>query len=370
MQFLKSLTLKNFRNFADAAFDLSEQRMLFTGPNGSGKSNLFEAIYFLAIAKSHRNATDAEVVRYGQEELDICATIAKTDYSFVSRIYYHPQTGKRAFVDSKVLPRLSDLIGTFNAVLFSPEEVDVVMRSPPKRRRTLDILAAQAHPAHIADLQAYRRVVAQRNHLLRSSDRRVTSASLDPWDRQLSDLGSRIVHWRCRVVERMSPYVASFYERLFPDDSRRLCVSYRTVDADTTSLGSISEALMRCLADARRREASIGRTICGPHLDVLVFSLDGHDVQDSASQGQLKSVLASWKLSEAIFLEEEAGVRPVILLDDVFSELDAQRCRTLLDIIDSFGQVFLTSARDSDIAISEHGFKAISLGKPRQSYSS
>lgn len=363
MQFLNSLKLRNFRNFSDAGLDLAEPRILFTGSNGSGKSNLFEAIYYLAIGKSHRNATDAEVARYGHAEFEICASIEKDNQSFVSRIYYHPQTGKRAFVDSRVLPRISDLIGIFNAVLFSPEEVDVVMRSPPKRRRTLDILAAQAHPAHVADLQAYRRIVAQRNELLRSSDGRVTSALIDPWDKQLSDLGSRIIHWRCHVVERMSPRVASFYQRLFPEDGRRLSVSYRTVEADTTSMASISEALLGRLAELRRREASIGRTMCGPHLDVLVFSLDDHDVQDSASQGQLKSVLAAWKLSEALFLEEVAGVMPVVLLDDVFSELDAQRCKTLLDIIDSFGQVFLTSARDSDIAISEHGFRAISLGR-------
>jgi DNA replication and repair protein RecF len=361
MQVLNSLKLKDFRNFSDAEFDFGMPRILITGANGLGKSNLFEAIYFLAVAKSNRNVNDAEVVRYGQSEFDIRASITRVNYSFSSRVYYHPQVGKRAYIDRKPLPRLSDLIGTFNAVLFSPEEVDLVMRSPSKRRRILDILVSQSNPAYLSDLQAYRRVLAQRNHLLKSSRGKLNARLVETWDAQLVDFGSRIVMWRAGVVKRMVPKVTYFYHYLFPNEEGDLSVSYMTTSADTEDVRSISASLLEGLTQRRRQEATVGHTLYGPHLDTLMFSIKGHDVQQSASQGQLKSILTAWKFSEALFLEEVTGLKPVILFDDVFSELDESRARSLLNILDTLGQVFLTSARDRDLPMIEHGFYEIPI---------
>ena len=246
-------------------------------------------------------------------------------------------------------------------MLFSPEEVDLVMRSPLKRRRILDILVSQSNPAYLSDLQAYRRVLAQRNHLLRSSRGKLNVRLLDPWDAQLADFGSRIILRRAGVVKRMVPKVTYFYHYLFPDEEEDLSVSYMTISTDTEDIRSISVALLDGLTQKRRHEITAGHTLCGPHLDTLMFSIKGHDVQQSASQGQLKSILTAWKFSEALFLEEVTGLKPVILFDDVFSELDESRSMSLLNILDTLGQVFLTSARDRDLPMMEHGFHELPI---------
>jgi DNA replication and repair protein RecF len=248
-------------------------------------------------------------------------------------------------------------------VLFSPEEVDITLRSPLKRRKMLDVLASQSNPTYLSDLQAYRRVLAHRNHLLRSPAGRVNSRFLDTWDAQLADFGSRIITWRVGVVEWMLPKVTSFYRCLLPDEEKELSISYVTIPADTGDTRSISTTLLECLAQRRRQELIVGHTLCGPHLDTLMFSIKGRDIQQSASQGQLRSVLTAWKLSEALLLDETTGEKPVILFDDIFSELDESRSRSLLDILDTLGQVFLTSARDRDLPMMEHGFHEIPIAR-------
>lgn len=352
--FIESLTLQNFRCFKAEEFTFQGARTVISGENGRGKSNLLESIYFFAVAKSSRGVLERDVVRYGADYFDIQSSIIKKEKIRASiRIYYDQPSGKRIFVDACPLPRLSDLLGTFNAVLFSPEDVDLVLRYPHERRRMLDILASQASISYLSDLQNYQRALAQRNRLLKNGlSHAGADVQLQPWDAQLAGTGSRIVRYRMEAVERMGSSARQFYASISPN-GEDLNVRYQSPSAAST-VEETQALILSNLMRQRDRELDLGYTMTGPHKDQLLFEIGGRDVQRHASQGQLKSALLGWKLAEAIFLESVAHEIPVLLLDDIFSELDAKRSFRLLGLLGSFGQVILTTARDPDLPISDY----------------
>jgi len=352
--FIESLTLQNFRCFKEGSFTFQGTKTVISGENGRGKSNLLESIYFLAVAKSSRGALERDVLRHGADYFNIRSSVIKKGSLRASiRIYYDPHSGKRIYLDECLLPRLSDLIGTFNAVLFSPEDVDLVLRYPHERRRMLDILASQASISYLSDLQIYQRALAQRNRLLRNGiSQAVAEAQLQPWDVQLADAGARIVRYRTEAVEQMGSSARQFHASFSPE-GEDLCVRYQSPwAADTVEESQV--LILSGLQRQRDRELDLGYTLSGPHKDQLLFEIGGRDVQRHASQGQMKSALLSWKLAEAVFLESVAHEAPVLLLDDIFSELDARRSLRLLSLLSDFGQVILTTSRDPDLPISEY----------------
>ena len=201
--YVSSLKLTNFRNFDQAEFTFDQAKTAIWAENARGKSNVLEALYFLALAKSGRGARDRDVLKWGTNYFVIEAQIEREDRSFPIRIAYDPLVGKKqASVAETSLPRLSDLIGAFNAVLFSPEDVDLVLREPAQRRRILDILVSQSSASYLSDLEGYQRVLAQRNRLLK--DRRSALLShpehVEPWNEQLSNLGARIISRRLEAL--------------------------------------------------------------------------------------------------------------------------------------------------------------------------
>lgn len=352
--FIESLTLQNFRCFTAEKFTFQGVKTVISGENGRGKSNLLESIYFFAVAKSSRGVLERDVVRYGADYFDIQSSIIKKESLRASiRVYYDQHSGKRIFLDECPLPRLSDLLGTFNAVLFSPEDVDLVLRYPHERRRMLDILASQASVSYLSDLQTYQRALVQRNRLLKNGISSAgADAQLQPWDVQLAGAGSRIIRYRIEAVERMGSSARQFYASFSPE-GEDLDVRYQSPSAGDT-VEETQALILSNLLRQRDRERDLGYTLVGPHKDQLLFEIEGRDIQRHASQGQLKSVLLAWKLAEAVFLESVARELPVLLLDDIFSELDAKRSFRLLGLLSSFGQVILTTARDPDLQISEY----------------
>jgi DNA replication and repair protein RecF len=351
--FIEALALQNYRNFKEERFRFREAKTVVCGENGHGKSNLLEAIYFFAVAKSGRGSPDRDIVRHGATHFKIQSSIRKGSSGVSLQVHYDQQSGKRAFVGENPLPRLSDLLGTFNAVLFSPEDVDLVLRSPHERRRMLDILASQASVSYLSDLQNYQRTLAQRNRLLKAGlPSPGAEAQLRPWDLQLAAAGARIIRYRLKTVERIGPSACGYYGSVSPDGERlRVCYQSRLL-RDTVE--GIQDAFLEDLERQRGRELALRYTAVGPHRDQLIFEIGGEDAQRHASQGQMKSILLSWKLAEAVFLASEAGENPVLLLDDIFSELDSGRSVRLLGLLRQFDQVILTTARDPDLRIEEY----------------
>ena len=359
---VSSLKLTNFRSFEQAEFAFDPEKTAICADNARGKSNLLEALYFLAVAKSGRSAKDRDVLRWGADFFVIEASVHREDHTFPIRIAYDPRVGKKqAYLDHAALPRLSDLIGAFNAVLFSPEDVDLVLRDPSQRRRILDILVSQSSTSYLADLEQYQRVLAQRNRLLKDRGTALLRhpEQMVPWNAQLADLGNRIVQRRFGALDTIQPLLDTYYREIAPTKERLKAVYRCSVPEDDREMGQ--DILLAALIDRLPQEAELRYTLTGPHRDNLVFTLDDKAAHQFGSKGQLKTVLLSWKLAEATFLERQTGWRPVLLMDDIFSELDPRRAEAVLNLIPSFGQVVLTSARDPDLDFKKQGFHLLEL---------
>jgi DNA replication and repair protein RecF len=268
---------------------------------------------------------------------------------------------KKAYLEDHPLTRLSELIGAFNAVLFSPEDVDLVLRDPSQRRRLLDILVSQSNTSYLADLEQYYRILSQRNRLLKERGRLLLSdpAQLSAWDSQLAGMGARIVCGRMDALREIQPLASTNYDRI-ASTAESLKTVYRSA-VGPEDQDRAEEVLAEALRARRSEEAQIGFTLSGPHRDHLVFTLDERAAHKFASKGQLKTALLAWKLAEASFLESQTGKMPVLLMDDVFSELDRRRALAVLELIGDSGQVVLTSARDPDIGLGERGCSIIDL---------
>lgn len=359
---VSALKLSHFRNFEQAEFAFDQDKTVILADNARGKSNLLEALYFLALGKSGRGTKDRDVLRWGADFFAIEAQIDREDNTFPIRIAYDPRLGKKqASLDKVPLPRLSDLIGAFNAVLFSPEDVDLVLREPSQRRRILDILVSQSNASYLSDLEVYQRVLSQRNRLLKDRGHQLLSDpdQMVPWDLQLAELGSRIIRCRLDALDAMQPHLANYYQGIAPTEERLEAIYRSPVSGDMRDQGQ--DILIEALSERLAQEVELKYTLTGPHRDNLVFLLDGKEAHQFASKGQLKSVLLSWKLAEASFLEYRTDRRPVLLMDDIFSELDRRRAESVLHLMETFGQVILTSARDPDLNFSSQGYDRIEL---------
>ena len=344
------LTLKPFRNLQDLHVDFESDRMLIVGGNGRGKSNLLEAISYLSIGKSIRGARDREAVPHGGKYFDISASWHDGTRDRQLRVFYGQEEGKQVFLDGAALSRVSDVLSLFQSVHFSPEDVTLVLRFAAQRRRLLDILICQAESPYLHDLQRYQRILTQRNRCLRGWRATPGSDELIGWDVQLCRLGGAIRHRRMQGLIQLAPDLTRFYRRL-STSREEVGVAYRGQavseldDAGLLSAEVMAEEMTRELAEYRDRERHAGHTLCGPHRDALTFTLDGVAADLYGSQGQLKGILVAWKMAELRFLEGCSGQRPVLLLDDVFSELDEVRSAELVALVEDFDQVLLTAPR-------------------------
>ena len=360
---IRELTLRPFRNFAAIHLGLAAEHMLIFGPNGRGKSNILEAISYLSIGKSVRGAKDQHVVPHGEDFFDIRALCSDGRHDQQVRVFYSKKEGKKAFIDATPLPRVSELLGTFRTVHFSPEDVSLVLRFPAQRRRLLDILIAQSSTAYLRHMQRYYRVLAQRNHLLRSAKKSrhglVDGQVMEPWNAQLVDLGAQLRLYRLEALNKLRAPFLRYYGHFALADEEAAIVYQGAKEQDLEALrAELREALSR----RREQETQIGYTLCGPHRDDLKFMLSGEPAELYASEGQLRTVLISWKLAEARYMEEQTGQQPVLLLDDAFSELDSGRIGELLDIVGEFEQVVATTPQEPN-ARQEARFESIDLQK-------
>jgi DNA replication and repair protein RecF len=349
-----SLTLRPFRNFASLTVQFGADHCVICAGNGRGKSNLLEAISYLSIGKSVRGAQDGEVVPHGGVYFDIEGLCDDGRGPARLRLFYDRATGKTAFRDGAPLPRVADVVGHFRSVHFSPADVALVLRSPAERRRLLDILLSQASADYLDLLLRYQRALAQRNRVLREYRGGAAPTGrwpeLEPWSEQLASHGGAIRARRHALLISIGPHLAGFYRQL-GGENEELSVRYRGGTPDEPA--AMAAALIEELDARRPQECLAGHTTTGPHRDDLLFTLSGQPAETYASAGQLKSILIAWKMAEMLVLESPAGNEPVLLLDDVLSELDDRRSAALLELAGTFRQVILTSPTET--ATARHG---------------
>ena len=363
---LTHLGLQHFRNYERVSLSPGPGVSLFLGDNGEGKTNLLEAVYFLPTTRSPRAGADRELIKWDQRDDSIA--FARIEARVLRRdgelhldmlLRLEPDEGRgngrgpalRLVKTIRVngLPsRASQLVGQVNVVLFAPEDVSLVSGSPSGRRRYLDITNSQVSPLYLRTLQRHQRVLEQRNHLLRHvRERRQPREMLDFWTAELAATGSYLVAHRVRMVQALDAAATAAYREL-SGTSQTLRIRYQTTTRDPFEDGEDVEADLQArfrtrLAQLQPREIDAGVTLAGPQRDDLTFEVDGVDVGLYGSRGQQRLVVLALKLAETQFLTAETGEVPILLLDDVPSELDSRRRRLVLGRVASGGQVLATA---------------------------
>ena len=343
------IQLRRFRNHTTSDLEFGEGVNALLGDNGQGKTNILEAISYLGLTKSFYAATDARVVQFEEASFDVNGTMRDgggRDHQI--RAAYSRVTGEKEFTVNGLRPeRLAAVIGRFPLVILSPDHGSITSGGPAERRKFLDITLAQVSPAYLEDLLEYRRVLRQRNLLLAEGRRRgsLSGSALEPWTASLAVHGARVGARRRDFAAEFTSYVESAYGRLVPAGEQPGLAYMGTVEA-----GSVREtetALLRGLERTSREERLRGVTLVGPHRDDLRLLINGKDVQQFASQGQHKTLLIAFKIAEFRYVQERREETPVLLLDDVFSELDRARATRILGLIEELGQCIITATDET-----------------------
>lgn len=366
---VSALELVDFRSYPALSLSLPAGAVTFVGANGQGKTNLVEAVAYLATLGSHRVATDAPLVHDQASSAVVRATVVRDGRQLLLEVEIAPGRSNRARINRSPLARPRELLGILRTVVFAPEDIVLVRGEPDLRRRFLDDLAAQRTP-RLAGVQAdYDRVLRQRNALLRSASSargasRPDLEVLDTWDAHLAATGAQVIAARLGLVDVLRPHLRASYDALV-DEPANLEVTYRcsalsadatlvTDSATTAPSDDWADALAEALRRARDDELARGVTLVGPHRDELLLVLGGRPVKGYASHGESWSTALALRLGSLELLRAD-GDDPVLILDDVFAELDASRRARLAARVASAEQVLVTAAVAEDVPAALHG---------------
>lgn len=343
--FLNKLVLQQYRNYGQVELDVERQVNLFVGPNAQGKTNLLEAIFVLALTKSHRTHQDKELIGWNADHASIYGEVEKK-YGTVKLSLTLSRQGKKAKINGLEQRKLSDFIGSFNVVMFAPEDLEIVKGAPGIRRRFLDMELGQVHPAYLYETMQYQKVLAQRNQYLKQAgfSRAADPALLGVWDEQLAGHGIKIMKKRQSFIKKLQVWAEQIH-RGITGEQEELKILYRPsfeFDPDEDEAMLFSNFMVQ-LSQVKEQEFRRGSTMIGPHRDDMVFTINGKEAHVFGSQGQQRTTALSLKLAELELIREEAGEYPILLLDDVLSELDRNRQTQLIETFQNKVQTFITT---------------------------
>ncbi|MCK7623396.1 DNA replication/repair protein RecF [Streptomyces sp. RS10V-4] len=352
------LSLADFRSYARVEVPLDPGVTAFVGPNGQGKTNLVEAVGYLATLGSHRVSSDAPLVRMGADRAVIRAAVAQGDRQQLVELELNPGKANRARINRSSQVRPRDVLGIVRTVLFAPEDLALVKGDPGERRRFLDELITARSPRMAGVRSDYDRVLKQRNTLLKTAalarrhgGRQMDLSTLDVWDQHLARAGAELLAQRLDLIAALGPLADKAYEQLAPGGGP-LGLEYRgsagEAMAAATRREELYEVLLAALGEARRNEIERGVTLVGPHRDDLLLKLGQLPAKGYASHGESWSYALALRLASYELLRAE-GNEPVLVLDDVFAELDARRRERLAELVAPGEQVLVTAAVDDDV---------------------
>lgn len=351
---IRTLHLTNFRNFDDITVEFSDRRNVILGANAEGKTNILDAVHMLGVGRSHRERRDSNLVKFGEAYYRIEGVFDHIGVKTTIEVAYNAD-GKRIRLNGKEA-RGPDLIGLAAVVITSPDDIDLVKGGPQLRRRFLDIAISQTSREYLKTLQQYVRALAQRNVLLRDARDKGDRPNTAVWDRALVETGAKVVAYRLGFLEFLTPQVEANFS-LISGDSSEVALPYEPKSYAAGGASGNEEAGVEHIASAfmdavnRNRESEIARgyTLVGPHVDDFRFAVDGRDIRQFGSEGEQRTSVLSLRCAEATAIEERLGKAPIVLLDDVFAELDNARGAALISLISGFDQIILTSARQSPL---------------------
>ncbi|GAA0446222.1 DNA replication/repair protein RecF [Streptomyces sp. NPDC046215] len=350
------LSLADFRSYARVEVPLDPGVTAFVGPNGQGKTNLVEAVGYLATLGSHRVSSDAPLVRLGADRAIVRAAVVQGDRQQLIELELNPGKANRARINRSSQVRPRDVLGIVRTVLFAPEDLALIKGDPGERRRFLDELITARSPRMAGVRSDYERVLKQRNTLLKSAamarrhgGRGLDLSTLDIWDQHLARVGAELLAQRLDLIDALRPLADTAYEKLAPGGGP-VAFDYRgpaTLE-DARTREELYEALLAALAETRKQEIERGVTLVGPHRDDLVLRLGALPAKGYASHGESWSYALALRLASYDLLRSE-GNEPVLVLDDVFAELDARRRERLAELVAPGEQVLVTAAVGDDV---------------------
>lgn len=343
--FVNRLSLQNYRNYGTLTLDAFGAVNLIIGRNAQGKTNLLEALFVLALTKSHRTGKDKELIAFGSDHALVSAEVEKKYGPVQLELRLSPQ-GKKAKLNGLEQRKLSDFIGVMNVVMFAPEDLEIVKGTPGVRRRFLDMEIGQVQPSYLYHLQQYQKVLIQRNNLLKQAwgaGPEITTM-LEIWNEQLVQHGVKIIKKRKQFISKLQKWAEQIHEGITGGgETLKLAYlpSFGTAEEEDEAV--LLQQFMIKLSQMKDQEIRRGMTLCGPHRDDLSFIINGNEAQVYGSQGQQRTTALSLKLAEIELIHEEIGEYPILLLDDVLSELDPYRQTQLIETFQSKVQTFITA---------------------------
>ena len=331
--YISELKLDHFRNYDSLNLEFSPGTNLFYGDNAQGKTNILEAVYFCGTTRSHRTSKDSEMIKFGAEEAHLRMEMKKSSVDYRIDVHLREGRAKGIAVNGVPVRRAQDVVGLGHFVFFSPEDLGIIKDAPLRRRHFLNMELCQLDQIYVSSLSSYNKVLQMRNRLLKDlSIRPQDMDTLDVWDDQLVRYGSVLISSRQKFVETLGEIIRPIHRKL-SGGREELETGYEK----NTSVERFAENVRK----SRERDLFLKSTSCGPHKDDLVFSINGMDIRKFGSQGQQRSAALSLKLAEIELVKDTVGEAPVLLLDDVLSELDTGRQHFLLDSIGGI-QTFIT----------------------------
>nr|WP_263323979.1 DNA replication/repair protein RecF [Neobacillus sp. Marseille-Q6967] len=343
--YIEQLALKNYRNYDSLSVEFENKVNVILGENAQGKTNVMESIYVLAMAKSHRTSNDKDLIRWDQEYAKIEGRVQKSHSSLPLQLIISKK-GKKAKCNHIEQQKLSQYVGNMNVVMFAPEDLNLVKGSPQVRRRFIDMEIGQVSPVYLHDMSQYQKILQQRNHFLKMMQikKQTDQTMLEILTEQFIDMAVKIVMKRFEFLKLLEKWAKPIHQGI-SRGLESLEITYKpSVDVlEDQDLSKMKTSFEEKFSKVRLREIERGTTLFGPHRDDLLFFVNGRDVSIFGSQGQQRTTALSVKLAEIELIHSEIREYPILLLDDVLSELDDYRQSHLLNTIQGKVQTFVTT---------------------------
>lgn len=343
---IKKITLNNFRNYANQTLSLGDNLNVIVGENAQGKTNLIESVFLCAIGRSPRTNKDKDLIEWNSQFAKVDIEVEKNIGNSRVEMFLFRNQNKAVKINQIGIQKIGQLLGVVNAIYFSPDELKLIKDSPDERRKFMDISLCQFDKNYFYDLSNYNKILQQRNKLLKSASENVLKDTIVIWNEQLATSGAKIIMSRLAFVENLKPIVKDIHKML-TNDKEELVIEYQGYIAPTEN--ELKLLLLKKYEESLEKDVRLGYTTVGPHRDDIKIVSCGIDLRSFGSQGQQRTAAITLKLAELEVFKNNLGEYPVLLLDDVLSELDDNRQRQMLKYVSKVQTLITCTSFDFDI---------------------
>ena len=365
---IKSVYLRNFRNYKDQKIEFDEKLNIIHGSNAQGKTNILEAIYMFSLGKSNRAKTDREIITFGEDEGEVCLEFSSRGREQTGRIILNKNGRKKVYINDIFIRKNSELVGNLNVVFFGPEYLSLIREGPKKRRKNLDTLICQLKPAYLNAVSEYKRIIEQKSSLLK--DEKPNRVLLSVLNEKILELNNFIVKVRHEYIRKIEK-IANEIQLEISNGEENLSMNYISSGTliNAENVDNLSTLSAQNMVKYEERELKYRECMFGPHRDDIEFLINGRDLKLFGSQGQQKTAILVQKIAEVELFMAETGEYPVLLLDDIMSELDTSRQEFVINKIKNM-QIFITSTDSEKFKEAEMGkFLKIEKGELAECFS-